>query len=295
MERCGGFSVRSLSPVRGIPLRFRVYILLLLSLATFVLLGGHNRVIERNSLFFPEKALAGTPANWGLDFEDVYFTAADGVELHGWFVPGQGEVTWLWFHGNAGNISHRLENLSLLRDYLGVSVFLFDYRGYGRSEGHASEEGTYRDAAAALAYLESPQDVDPGKIVLFGRSLGCAVAVDLASRHQPYALILESPFTSISDMAKRAVPLFPVGALLRTKYDSLSKIDGISAPLLILHGDQDEVVPIESGLRLYQAANEPKEFYVIIGAGHNDTYIVGGEEYFAELRRFLAELVERTS
>ena len=131
--------------------------------------------------------------------------------------------------------------------------------------------------------------------MLFGRSLGCAVAVDLASRHQPYALILESPFTSISDMAKRAVPLFPVGVFLRTKYDSLSKIGGVSALLIILHGDQDEVVPIELGLRLYQAANEPKEFYTIIGAGHNDTYIAGGEEYFAELRRFLAGLVERTS
>ena len=252
-------------------------------------------MIERNFIFFPEEAMAATPTNWGLDFEDVYFTAADGVELHGWFVPGQSEVTWLWFHGNAGNISHRLENLSLLRDHLGVSVFLFDYRGYGRSDGHISEDGTYLDAQAARSYLWSRQDVDPGKIVLFGRSLGCAVAVDLASRHRPYALILESPFTSISDMAKRVVPLLPIGVFLRTKYDSLSKIGGISAPLLILHGDQDEVVPVASGLRLYQAANEPKEFYTINGAGHNDTYIAGGEAYFDALRRFLAGLVESTS
>ena len=178
---------------------------------------------------------------------------------------------------------------------LGVSVFLFDYRGYGRSEGQVSEKGTYRDAEAALAYLESRQDVDQEKIVFFGRSLGCAVAVDLASRHPPYALILESPFTSISDMAKRVVPLLLIGALLRTKYNSLSKISGISAPLLVLHGDRDEVVPIESGQQLYQAANEPKKFYTIPDAGHNDTYIVGGEEYFAALRQFLAGLVEKTS
>ena len=211
-------------------------------------------MIDRNFVFFPEKRIAATPENWGLDFENVYFTTADGVRLHGWFVPGQSEVTWLWFHGNAGNISHRLENLSLLRDHLGVSVFLFDYRGYGRSDGRVSEEGTYRDAEAALSYLWSHRDVDPEKIVLFGRSLGCAVAVDLASRHQAYALILESPFTSISDMAKRAIPLLPIGVLLRTKYDTLSKIGGIAGPLLILHGGQDEVVPIELGLQRLQKA-----------------------------------------
>ena len=252
-------------------------------------------VIERNFIFFPEKAIAATPGSLGLDFEDVYFTTIDDVRLHGWFVPGESEVTWLWFHGNAGNISHRLDNLDILRDRLGVSVFLFDYRGYGRSEGQVSEEGTYLDAEAALAYLRSRQDVDQGKIAFFGRSLGCAVAVDLASRRRPYALILESPFTSISDMAQRTVPLIPIGALLRTKFDSLSKIDGISAPLLILHGDRDEVVPIELGRQLYEAANEPKKFYTIPNAGHNNTYMLGGEEYFAVLRRFLAELVEKTS
>jgi fermentation-respiration switch protein FrsA (DUF1100 family) len=287
--------LRNLSLVKGIPLRFRIYILLLLSMGIFSLLGGHNRVIERNFIFFPEKAMVEDPGNLGLDFEDVYFTTIDGVKLHGWFVPGESEVTWLWFHGNAGNISHRLDNLNILQARLGVSVFLFDYRGYGRSEGRVSEKGTYRDAEAALAYLESRPDVDHEKIVFFGRSLGCAVAVDLASRHPPYALILESPFTSISDMAKRVVPLLPIGTLLRTKYNSLSKISGISAPLLVLHGDRDEVVPIESGQQLYQAANEPKKFYTIPDAGHNDTYIVGGEEYFAALRQFLAGLVEKAS
>lgn len=252
-------------------------------------------MIESNFIFFPEKAMTATPGSLGLDFEDVYFTTIDGVKLHGWFVPGESEVTWLWFHGNAGNISHRLDNLNILRDQLGVSVFIFDYRGYGLSEGQVSEDGIYLDAEAALAYLRSRQDVDRGKMVFFGRSLGGAVAVDLASRRRPHALILESPFTSISDMAKRVVPLVPIGALLRTKFDSLSKIDGISAPLLILHGDRDEVVPIELGQQLYEAANEPKEFYTIPGAGHNDTYVVGGEEYFAVLRRFLAGLVEKNS
>ncbi len=252
-------------------------------------------MIEENFIFFPEKEITATPDDFGLGFENVYFTAIDGVKLHGWFVPGESNITWLWFHGNAGNISHRLSNLTILRDKLGVNVLIFDYRGYGRSEGEVSEEGTYLDAEAALAYLRSRLDVGRGKVVFFGRSLGCAVAVDLASRHRPYALILESPFTSISDMAKRTVPMLPHDTLISTKFDSISKISGISVPLLVLHGDRDEVVPIELGQQLYEEANEPKEFYTIHGAGHNDAYVAGGEEYFSTLCQFLTKLGENAN
>ena len=213
MDAIGRIIAGRLGPGRGIPLRFKLFLLLLLGLFIFVLLGGHNRVIERMFIFFPEKAMTGTPGVWSLDFDDVYFNAADGVELHGWFVPGVNPVTWLWFHGNAGNISHRLDNLSLLREQLGVNVFLFDYRGYGQSQGEVSEEGTYRGAEAALDYVLSRQDVDPDKIVFFGRSLGGAVAVELATKRPPFALIMESPFTSISEMAKRVIP----GAMIRRK------------------------------------------------------------------------------
>lgn len=247
-------------------------------------------MIERNFIFFPEKSITETPSDFAIDFEDVYFIAKDGVKLHGWFISGESNTTWIWFHGNAGNISHRLENLSLIREYLGVNIFIFDYRGYGWSEGKVSEEGTYRDADAALVHILSRQDVDPAKIVLFGRSMGCAVAVDLAYRNNVYALIIESPFTSISDMVRKTVPLLPIGAFIRTKYDSLSKIRAVTCPVLVIHGDQDEVVPIEFGCRLYQAANEPKEFYTISGSGHNDTYVVGGVGYFSALSEFLGKL-----
>ena len=148
-------------------------------------------MIERSFIFFPEKTITTTPSDFAIDFEDVYFMTVDGVRLHGWFIPGENNITWIWFHGNAGNISHRLENLSLIREYLGVNIFLFDYRGYGWSEGEVSEEGTYRDADAALVHILSRQDVDPAKIVLFGRSMGCAVAVDLAYRNELCALIIE--------------------------------------------------------------------------------------------------------
>jgi len=244
-------------------------------------------VIERSFIYFPERELIGEPADYGLEFDDANFATSDGVRLHGWFVPGESDVTWLWCHGNAGNISHRLENLRLLHDELGVRVFIFDYRGYGRSEGSPSEEGTYRDAEAALACVLSRPDVDAERTVYFGRSLGAAVAVELATRRPPYALILESPLPSIAELARHHYPFLPAGRLLRTKYDSLSKIANVHVPLLVLHGDQDEVIPFQSGRKLFEAANEPKRFYTIRGAGHNDTYVVGGREYFRALREFV--------
>ena len=246
--------------------------------------------LERRFIYFPDRDLTGNPAGYGLEFDDVHFSAGDGTELHGWYVPGTTDVTWLWFHGNAGNISYRLDNLKQLHDRLGVNIFLFDYRGYGRSTGVPSEQGTYVDAQAALTYLRSRPDVNKEKIAYFGRSLGAGVAVELARAEPPYALILESPLPSIREMARRVYPFLPLGLLLRTRYDSLAKIGAVQAPLLVLHGDRDDIVPIDAGRELYDAANGPKAFYTISGAGHNDTHTVGGEEYFAALRAFLSGL-----
>ena len=247
-------------------------------------------MIERRFIFYPQKELAGTPAHWGLAFEDVHFAAGDGVKLHGWFVPGEGEVTWLWFHGNAGNVSHCLEDLMLFHRHLGVNLFLFDYRGYGRSEGRVSEKGTYSDARGALDHVLARQDVDSRKMLYFGRSLGSAVAVWLATHHPPMGLILESPFTSIRDMAKAAYHGLPLYLLVPRKYDPLSRIRQVSCPLMVLHGDRDEIVPIEQGRRVYDAANEPKRFYEITGAAHDDTFIVGQEPYFRAIADFIASL-----
>jgi fermentation-respiration switch protein FrsA (DUF1100 family) len=268
------------------------------SLLVLMAFGARQaNLLDRHFIFFPERGLDGTPGDVGLAFEDVFFSTSDGVKLHGWFVPGSGDLTLLWFHGNAGNISHRIDNLSLLRRRLGVSVFIFDYRGYGRSEGKASEKGTYLDAQAALDYLRSRDDVGPDlerKLVLFGRSLGCAVAVQMATRHNVYAVILESAFTSIRAMAERAYPYVPVGVLIlmvQARYDSLSKIGDVHSPLMVLHGDRDEIAPMELGRELFDAANEPKRFYTIEGAGHNDTYIVGGEAYLDALKAFVDDPV----
>ncbi|MBM3143172.1 MAG: alpha/beta hydrolase [Chloroflexi bacterium] len=265
--------------------------LLVFGLVLALLLGvAYTGMIENHFIYFPLRELEAEPSSLGLPFDEVYFVTQDGVRLHGWFAPGESGLTWLWCHGNAGNISHRLENLALLHQKLGVSVFLFDYRGYGRSEGRPSEKGTYLDAEAALAYLHSREDIDNSRIIYFGRSLGAAVAVELATRQPPAALILESPFPSVPYMARRLYPFLPVWPLLRTKYDSLSKMAQIDVPLLVLHGDNDDIVPLEAGRKLFEAAGGDKSFYTIHSAGHNDTYLVGGQAYFDALYTFIQRL-----
>lgn len=244
--------------------------------------------MEEKFIFYPATTIDRTPNDIGLSFDNVIFNTSDGLRLHGWFIPHpRAQITLLWCHGNAGNISHRLENIRLLHERLPIHIFIFDYRGYGRSEGQVSEEGTYRDAEAARAYLRSRADVDPRKIVLFGRSLGAAVAAELAIRESGLALILETPFVSIREMARQAFPFLPIGPFLRIRYDVLEKVKRIRIPLLVIHGDRDEIVPFEQGKKVFEAAEEPKEFYTIHGASHNDTYAVGGEAYFASLKSFI--------
>jgi fermentation-respiration switch protein FrsA (DUF1100 family) len=249
--------------------------------------------LEKFALFFPERSLAATPRAEGLAYEDAWFPASDGVKLHGWLVPAPGaRVTLIWFHGNAGNISDRVPNLGYLHRLLRINVFIFDYRGYGQSEGRhfdLSEEATYRDGEGALAYLRARPDVPRTSLVYFGRSLGAAIAVEMAHRRPAAGLILETPFTTLKDVARVHYPFVPLW-FLRTKYESLRKIPEIRVPLLILHGDRDEVIPLEHAQRLYAAANAPKQLYVIHGAHHNDTYVVGGVTYFDMWRRFLLPL-----
>jgi hypothetical protein len=251
-------------------------------------------VIERYFIYFPEHRLVATPADVGLEFEDLDFRAADGMRLHGWLVPGRGDIALLWFHGNAGNVSHRIDLLEELHRELTVTVFILEYRGYGTSHGAPSEEGLYLDAEAALDALTRRADIRPDKVVFFGQSLGAAVAVELATRHPPAGLILESAFTSVPEMARHHYPWLPIWPLLRTRFDSLSKIGDVSATLLMIHGENDETTPLEMGERVFAAAREPKRFRLIRGAGHNDVYLVGRSEYLAAWRDFLAELEPTT-
>ena len=265
----------------------RIAVLALL-LALFA--SEYSNLIDRYFIFRPDRELSGDPSAVGLAFDEVRFAAADGVALHGWFVPGGDGATLVLMHGNAGNISGRLRRLAELHEALGMNVFIFDYRGYGLSEGRPSEKGTYLDAEAALDYVASRGDVDPARTVVFGHSLGTAIAVEMAVRRDVQAVVLEAPFTSIGAMASLGYPFVPgIGRILRTKYDSLSKIGGIGAPLLVVHGERDATIPIRMGRELYEAAAEPKRLLAIPGADHDDADVVGGDRYYDAIAAFLED------
>ena len=262
-----------------------------------VAIVGLIDLLHRQLVFFPDRVVTRTPADLGLDFAEVYFSTADGVRLHGWFIPGpaaahsahpepaahsarpelvagQPNLTILWFHGNAGNLGYQVDDLAALRQWTAAHIFIFDYRGYGNSAGRPSERGFYRDARAAWRYLLTRPDIDPQRIILYGRSLGTAAAVELAANPPdgppPYAVILYSPLTSMGDMAKAVHPRLPLHWLAGGQFNSLARIGGVSRPLLIIHSAADEIIPVEQGYRLFAAAPEPKQFLIPDAAGHND-------------------------
>jgi len=256
-------------------------------LILLLVVGALLLIFEKRLIYFPMSALEATPAGLGLAHQELELRAEDGVRLHGWFLPVKGsQGSVLVCHGNGGNISHRLDRAMLIQSRLGRDVLLFDYRGYGRSEGSPDEPGTYRDARAAYRWLRE-HGQGPERIVIFGESLGSAVALELALGSPARALVLESPFTSIPEMARAVYPFLPVWPLVRTRYDNLGKIGRLRLPLLVLHGDRDDVVPFSQGRRVFEAAPEPKRFFAIPGATHNDTYFVGGEAYWRAIADFL--------
>jgi fermentation-respiration switch protein FrsA (DUF1100 family) len=242
--------------------------------------------IENLFVFFPQRAFDFTPESFRLNYRDAYFMTEDGKTLHGWFFPGKKDYpVLLHFHGNAGNISHRLD---LIRHLLQkrLQVFIFDYRGFGKSEGRPSEKGLYKDGMAAYDYLVQKEGILPGNIVLHGHSIGAAVAVEVALDRSVKSVILESAFTSTRDMAKTMSLFFLLSPLLPPNYNNLEKMPRIHAPKLIIHGDGDEIVPFSMGERLFASATEPKHFLRIEEAGHNDTYVVGGESYLDAIEGF---------
>ncbi len=247
-------------------------------------------------LYFPTLDIDDTPDKNGLAFEDLWLTTSDGLRLNAWYVGADNAVgTVLFSHGNGGNISHRIQTLRIFHR-LGLSTLIYDYRGYGRSEGSPSEEGTYRDAEAAWKYLVETKGVPPEKIVLFGRSLGGAVASYLAEakdeKERPAGLILESSFTSVPDMAAGLYPWLPARALCKFQYDTRARLARIGCPVLVVHSPQDDIVPYSHGKALFAAAREPKQFLPILG-GHNEGYLQSGEDYVDGLAAFLREHVSR--
>jgi len=234
------------------------------------------------------KEITITPESIGLSYEEIYFNTADNKRLHAWLISNdKAKFTIIFCHGNAGNISHRLEKIELFYN-LGLNVFIFDYRGYGKSEGMPSEAGLYKDIDAAYKYLTEGRGVAKDSIILYGESLGGAVSINLAVKSEIGALITEEAFTSIKDMAKIYYPFIP-HFIMQSKLDSVSKIKNVKCPKLVIHSINDEIVPYHLGEKLFNAAPSPKKFLKIRGA-HNTAFLDSRERFTEGIRGFLKEI-----
>lgn len=248
-------------------------------------------LMQARFVYRPVRDIVHTPDGLCLDYEDVVFESEDGVVLNGWWIPaGDSRYTVLYCHGNGGNMMHRLDSIQLLNK-LGVNCFIFDYRGYGRSEGKPSEKGTYLDALAAYKWLTRQKKIHADSIIVFGRSLGGSIAAQLAGKVRPRGLVIESCFTSYAAMGARFYPYMPVRWFARFRYKTVEYVKQIHCPVLIMHSRNDEVVPFEFGRELYEAAKEPKEFVEIVG-GHNDGFLLSADVYNTAWKKWLKFLAE---
>ncbi len=244
---------------------------------------------QPSMIFFPYRELMATPKDWHLKYEDVSFSTEDKNILHGWYIPKEGSRrTVLFLHGNAGNISHRGDSIAIFHR-LGLNVFIFDYRGYGQSQGKPSEKGFYQDAAAAWDYLTVTRGIRGSDIVLFGRSLGGVVATKLASEEKPSGLIVESAFSSAKDVARKIFPFMSWLTVIRYDFNAASYIGAATCPVMVLHSPDDEIMPYALGEKLYGAANAPKEFVKMRG-DHNSGFLRSQPEYEKKLHSFIQSL-----
>jgi fermentation-respiration switch protein FrsA (DUF1100 family) len=262
---------------------------LLLAYAAICLLAY---VFQGRLVYFPMGVPEVDPSAYGLAFEEVELVTEDGVRLHAWYLPAvdaRGAI--LFSHGNAGHIGYRLQGAQAFLS-MGCSVLLYDYRGYGRSEGRPDEQGTYRDGEAAWEYLTGARGLNPSSIVLYGESLGAGVAFELASRHPAAALITESAFTSLDELGAELYPWLPVRLLGRIHYDNRAKLEELDLPLLLIHSPQDDIVPFAHAKRLFEAAKEPRTL-LETGGGHNDGGFLQRSEWRREVSRFLDTALSR--
>jgi fermentation-respiration switch protein FrsA (DUF1100 family) len=259
--------------------------------ACYVLLVVVVYFMQGRMLYLPGvsgRTLSMTPNNVGMDYQDVSIETTDGVTLHGWFIVGRSSQVLLFFHGNAGNISHRLDSIRQFQD-LGLSVLIIDYRGYGQSEGRTTERGIYRDADAAWRYLIEDRGIVASDILIFGRSLGASVAAQLAAQHQPLALIVESSFTSVPDIAQDLYPWLPARWLSRLSHATRDYVRDVQCPILVVHSRDDEIIPFHHGEAIFASANEPRTLLAIRGT-HNDAFLRDERAYIRGLRAFLTGL-----
>jgi len=264
-------------------------IYLLLALALYLLQG---KMVFLSGM--PGRALTATPGDIGLTYEDVFLTTTDSERLHGWFVPAAGaRGVVLFFHGNAGNISHRLDSIAIFNQ-LGLDTLIIDYRGYGESSGKTSEQGTYLDAQAAWDYLVDERGVSADRIIIFGRSLGGAIGAWLGSQHIPAAVIIESSFSSGVDMARRLYPFLPVRLITRLRYPVVDYASRLESPVLVMHSRDDEIIPFEMGREIHGAVKQRKAFLELRG-DHNAGFYISRQQYIPGLDEFIESILGPTS
>jgi len=265
-------------------------LIIAIPIALYLLFIVNLYLVQARHIYCPTAEITTTPDKHGLKFESVDFKTSDSLMLHGWFVPRptvdrEKERVLLFFHGNTGNISDCITTLEMFH-HLGLATFIFDYRGYGQSQGSPSEQGTYDDAEAAWEYLLRDRGINSKDVIVLGRSLGAAIAAAQAARHQPGALVIESTFTSAPALAAEMFRIFPARLMSRFKYSVKDNVTKVRCPILIVHSNDDEVIPFHHGKRLYDAANEPKAFMEISGE-HAQGFQTSGQQYIDGLKQFL--------
>ena len=255
-----------------------IYLLLALMIYLF-----QDRMVFLSNL--PGRALEASPGDIGLDYENVSLTTSDNERLHGWYIPATNpRGVLLFFHGNAGNISHRLDSIKIFHE-LGLDTLIIDYRGYGQSTGKASEQGTYLDAQAAWDYLVNTRGIPTDRIIIFGRSLGGAIGTWLGAQNTPAAVIIESSFSSGVDIARRLYPFLPVHLLTRLQYPVADYASQLNCPVLVVHSRHDEIIPFTMGQAIYAAVKKEKTFLELRG-DHNNGFLISQREYVAGFKDF---------
>lgn len=271
---------------KGWSLSIGWHILWVVPLLGYLLLIGFVYVFQERMVFFPNPGNQQTPKDWGLPFEEFYVDSGT-FSIHGWWIPGKpDQPVILYSHGNASTISY-LGGYASLFHRMGMGVLLYDYRGYGRSQGSPDEAGTYADAEAAWNHLIHKLAIPPRQVVFYGHSLGGGVATWLATQHPCRALVLEGSFSALSSLGKEMYPMFP-GWVARISYDSLSRLAQVTVPVLIIHANGDEVIPIAHGRRLYEVAKPPKRFLETIGS-HNRGFVTAGEDAWRSFQQFVGQ------
>ena len=263
-----------------------IFTIIFFAMAIYLIIISLSYFLQSKFIYYPVKRIERSPEYLGFDYQEICYLTKDKIAISAWYIPvSNSKLTVLFCHGNAGNISHRLDSIKIFNQ-LGLNTFIFDYRGYGKSQGRPTEKGTYLDAEGALTYLTEKKKLSPDKLIIFGRSLGASVAAWLAQKYAIKSIIIESTFTSIADLGAELYPILPVKLLCRFKYHTREYVKNIHSPLLIIHSLDDEIIPFHHSQHILKAANLPKKLLQLNGS-HNEAFLLSSKKYFEGLKEFI--------